>query len=66
MCGVAGLVSVGAQGYSDAVKSMVRALAHRGPDDRGICQFDRCALAHARLSIVDLATGHKPMFSPDR
>lgn len=66
MCGIAGIVAEGATTYQNVADSMVRALAHRGPDDRGICQFDRCALAHARLSIVDLATGHQPMFSPNR
>jgi asparagine synthase (glutamine-hydrolysing) len=39
-------------------------LAHRGPDDRGLFISDdgHCALAHTRLSILDLSSaGHQPM-----
>src|SRR5690349_15404274 len=47
---------------------MAEPLAHRGPDDRGVwCDRDAgIALAHRRLSIVDLSpTGHQPMASAD-
>jgi asparagine synthase (glutamine-hydrolysing) len=43
---------------------MTDALAHRGPDDRGIWAGDAAgiALGHRRLAIVDLsAHGHQPM-----
>lgn len=40
---------------------MVAALEHRGPDAFGMYRDDRAGLAHARLSIVDLQTGHQPM-----
>jgi asparagine synthase (glutamine-hydrolysing) len=44
---------------------MAAALHHRGPDDSGSFG-DRCAvLGHARLSIIDLATGHQPMCNED-
>ena len=36
-------------------------LSHRGPDDAGLYVDDRAALAHRRLSIVDLAAGHQPL-----
>jgi asparagine synthase (glutamine-hydrolysing) len=36
-------------------------IAHRGPDDAGIFVDERAALAHRRLSIVDLAAGHQPL-----
>jgi asparagine synthase (glutamine-hydrolysing) len=36
-------------------------ITHRGPDDAGLFIDDRAALAHRRLSIVDLATGHQPL-----
>ena len=45
---------------------MTDALAHRGPDDRGVFVDDVAGLAlgHRRLSIVDLSPeGHQPMAS---
>ena len=50
------------------VDRMVRALAHRGPDDEGVWSDDeaRIGLGHRRLSIVDLSpAGHQPMRSAD-
>jgi len=40
-------------------------LRHRGPDDAGIFIEGPIGLAHRRLSIVDLATGHQPMSNED-
>ena len=45
---------------------MAGALSHRGPDDRGTYTDPQAALAHLRLSIIDLSTlGHQPMSTPD-
>ncbi len=47
---------------------MGNTLAHRGPDDDGIWIDDEAgvALAHRRLSVIDLSTaGHQPMTSCD-
>lgn len=38
-------------------------LAHRGPDDAGVFLSDRVGLGMRRLSIVDLAGGHQPLFN---
>lgn len=67
MCGIAGIVELGA-GRPDraALASMVDVLKHRGPDERGTHAAGRCALGHVRLSIVDLATGQQPMCNEDR
>lgn len=65
MCGIAGIVAPAAENYRPHLDRMVRALAHRGPDDRGTHFFAGCALGHTRLSIVDLAGGHQPMLSAD-
>jgi asparagine synthase (glutamine-hydrolysing) len=63
MCGIAGIVS--ADGLAaedrDRVIAMRDIISHRGPDDAGLFVDDRAALAHRRLSIVDLATGHQPL-----
>jgi len=40
-------------------------LSHRGPDDAGFHSENGVGLAHARLSIIDLAGGHQPMSNED-
>jgi asparagine synthetase B (glutamine-hydrolysing) len=70
MCGLAGyLDSAGSVGTQDAVVllgRMASALAHRGPDDAGAWTEGSVALAHRRLSILDLSSaGHQPMRSAD-
>jgi len=48
---------------------MIAPIAHRGPDDSGICVDEQAGLAFGfrRLAIVDLsANGHQPMWSPSR
>ena len=64
MCGIAGIVAENARGYMGHLDRMVKALAHRGPDGSGTHFYEKCALGHTRLSIVDLATGAQPMLSP--
>jgi asparagine synthase (glutamine-hydrolysing) len=44
---------------------MIQRIRYRGVDDLGIANLERCGLAHARLSIVDLDGGHQPMFNAD-
>jgi asparagine synthase (glutamine-hydrolysing) len=49
-----------------AMREMVKATRHRGPDDAGIEFFPECTLGNNRLSIIDLSTaGHQPMKTPD-
>ena len=64
MCGIAGIVALEPEApppQREALLSMARALGHRGPDEFGIHSDRRAGLAHARLSIIDPATGHQPM-----
>lgn len=67
MCGIVGYWCQA--GHADAhgtVKRMALTIAHRGPDDSGtwIDEVSGVALAHRRLSILDLSpAGHQPMFS---
>src|SRR2546428_1406242 len=63
MCGIAGVYDLGAGPPTAAVvKRMVDAIAHRGPDGEGCYVDGPVALAHRRLSIIDLsAAGHQPM-----
>ena len=41
-------------------------MAHRGPDGAGLHLAPGVGLGHRRLSIVDVAHGHQPMYSEDR
>lgn len=69
MCGIAGILSSVPLGDAQpALAQMLSALRHRGPDDQGIFRSasGHAALAHARLSILDLSpAGHQPMSTPD-
>ena len=63
MCGLAGIVATDHLDPRDRVRAtaMRDVIAHRGPDDAGLFVDERAALAHRRLSIVDLAAGHQPL-----
>jgi asparagine synthase (glutamine-hydrolysing) len=62
MCGIAGVLSFRAAPPSrQALIAMTGALHHRGPDEHGLYRDAHCGLAHARLSIIDLAGGQQPM-----
>ena len=62
MCGIAGVV--GRDVLRARIDTMTSALAHRGPDDRGIEHYHGASLGHRRLSIIDLGNGHQPMTGP--
>jgi asparagine synthase (glutamine-hydrolysing) len=69
MCGIAGVVtSDGSAVDGDLAERMALLMRHRGPDDTGlwVAPDRRVALAHRRLSILDLTSaGHQPMATPD-
>ena len=68
MCGLAGIVCVGAGAEGPSIEqlsSMAGALVHRGPDEFGVFRDHRAGLAHARLSIIDIATGQQPLSNED-
>ena len=64
MCGFTGFLSRSTPDVT-ALHAMGDSIAHRGPDEEGYYTDDHCAIAHRRLSIIDLANGHQPMKSPD-
>ncbi len=68
MCGIAGFSGPGvrADAARTARRKMIRALHHRGPDGYGFHVEDGVGLAHARLSIIDLATGDQPIHNERR
>lgn len=68
MCGICGIVtaSAAASPDRDLLVRMRDTIAHRGPDDSGLHIEPGVGLGHRRLSIVDLAHGHQPMYTADR
>ena len=72
MCGIAGIINYGGV-FSplelEGIASRMReTMVHRGPDDAGTWVSDDglCALAHRRLSILDLSEhGRQPMLTED-
>src|SRR5262245_36986758 len=63
MCGIAGFVATDglAPGAAARARAMRDILAHRGPDEAGLHTDAHAALAHRRLSIVDLRSGQQPL-----
>ena len=68
MCGIAGIVSAqsGDRIDSETIHRMCQAIVHRGPDDEGLFVKDGTGLGMRRLSIIDVAGGHQPVFNEDR
>src|SRR6266436_5849684 len=67
MCGIVGSVGLRDE---EIGTTMVRRIAHRGPDDEGIWlsppDHPPVMLGSRRLAILDLSpAGHMPMFSAD-
>ncbi len=66
MCGIAGYISRdGSPIEREPIERMVTALKHRGPDAQTVHLDGQVGLGHARLSIIDLAGGHQPLFNED-
>ncbi|MDY0011729.1 MAG: amidotransferase 1, exosortase A system-associated [Rhodocyclaceae bacterium] len=67
MCGIAGLFdSRGSRDFDCALAARMNDIQfHRGPDEGGFHFEPGVALAHRRLSIIDLSTGQQPLFNED-
>jgi asparagine synthase (glutamine-hydrolysing) len=55
MCGIAGIFSYKGVADPKTLGRMSDALAHRGPDGSGVYTGNNIAVAHRRLSIIDLS-----------
>jgi asparagine synthase (glutamine-hydrolysing) len=68
MCGICGQFNFAADSPVDpvTVRRMTDTIAHRGPDDEGYFISGPIGLGFRRLSIIDLAGGHQPMFDAER
>ena len=68
MCGIAGVVRQCGAIAPDPSAALVAALAHRGPDGRGVWRSPAhdALLVHTRLAIIDPGpSGAQPMTTPD-
>lgn len=67
MCGIAGIFDTQAKCAIDQalLARMNQTQHHRGPDETGLHAEPGVGLAHKRLSIIDLSSGHQPLFNED-
>ena len=66
MCGICGLIGETRGEVAESrVRSMLAEMVHRGPDDGGVLAKPGAVLGMRRLSIIDLAGGHQPVFNED-
>jgi asparagine synthase (glutamine-hydrolysing) len=67
MCGIFAAVSKHGGIAAEPLARAARTLRHRGPDAQRVWASPdgRAGLGHARLSIIDLATGDQPIVSED-
>ena len=67
MCSISGIFSRSNVDARQPVQRMNAAQTHRGPDDRGISEYDsqNVVLGNTRLAIIDTSpAGHQPMKDP--
>lgn len=66
MCRIAGIFDPNSSCLQEDILKMRDAMHRGGPDDAGVYMDGALALAHRRLSLIDLsADGHQPMHSSD-
>lgn len=69
MCGINGILNLQSSKKVEEhiIIKMRDALAHRGPDDKGIYIANTIGLGHRRLSVLDTSlAGHQPFLSDDK
>ena len=70
MCGIAGFIDLWdarsireREDRARILENMCEVIRYRGPDDSGSFIKDGVALGMRRLSIIDLAGGHQPIYN---
>ena len=68
MCGICGQFNFvnGEPVEASTIHRMTQTIAHRGPDDEGYFISNSVGFGFRRLSIIDLAGGHQPMFDTEK
>lgn len=65
MCGICGFTGQIID-RDETIKNMTEVITHRGPDDNGFYLDDDISMGFRRLSIIDLGTGHQPIYNEDK
>jgi asparagine synthase (glutamine-hydrolysing) len=67
MCGICGKLEFDRNANVGAplIRAMLDTIRHRGPDDQGVYLSSQVGFGHARLSIIDLNSGHQPLSNED-
>lgn len=65
MCGICGFTGQIID-RDDTIKNMTEVITHRGPDDNGFYLDGDISMGFRRLSIIDLGTGHQPIYNEDK
>ena len=64
MCGICGVIGIGSRDAGEAaIRRMMAAMIHRGPDEEGILVAPPVAAGMRRLSIIDLPGGSQPVWN---
>lgn len=68
MCAILGILDLKSDHHELRLKALElsRLMRHRGPDWSGIYAGNKAILAHERLSIVDINSGHQPLYNASR
>lgn len=65
MCGICGFTGK-LENREDVLKKMTAVITHRGPDSEGFYTDDSVNMGFRRLSIIDLDSGHQPIYNEDK
>jgi len=65
MCGIAGFMGQ-VENRADVIRNMTEVITHRGPDSDGFFTDDNISMGFRRLSIIDLGSGHQPIYNEDK
>ncbi|MBS1829129.1 MAG: asparagine synthase (glutamine-hydrolyzing) [Acidobacteria bacterium] len=65
MCGIAGYTTLDFSPQAERIERLTECIRHRGPNQQGVHRGPLVAMGAVRLSIIDVAGGDQPIYSPD-
>ena len=65
MCGICGFTGM-LENRDEVLKNMTEVITHRGPDSDGFYTGEDINMGFRRLSIIDINTGHQPIYNEDK